>query len=489
MAEVVGLNLVKEPKIEVVIGKTTSEWVAAHNPIVFGFQRWDMILKTIEFSGGDYILEVDTIDPSTIITVGDYIYLKSTLYYDGSYEVLAVYSNTITIDFNGDYIADEIGVGCGYIYNASSLTKPAYYLQIDLYKLQPNTRLIKQFKIELDATGYGSINIQEYCKAQLSQFSSAQSYGGQAIKDTTLSNNFQFSYTEKWTTSAESATDYTFYASNAAKQIGDLYGQNMGEYLLYNLAETDGHGKFLTGFDRPTLFIDFNGVVLPFDLSFINMVENVSDDWYYVLTEIDASGGVAATLTGTPYALTNLAGYINRFDFYHFSINDAATLLKWTLYEDMSPKDQAVSEIKYIKIQRVCKNPFHIRWLNSLGGYDYWCFEDAQMFDIENKGGAIIQQYQEDLASSGGSDWFNSRTINKIASVDATQLTTNEFYQLSKIGATVELYRQTDIDGTDLPDKWHKLKLIDVTPQFNNYEPKHSISLKFAMPEINTQRF
>jgi hypothetical protein len=84
-----------------------------------------------------------------------------------------------------------------------------------------------------------------------------------------LGNRYNISYSENWfgyegDFSAMSTTDLSYF-TNSAKQIQDLYGSNMGEYVPFlETTGPDPKAKFLSDFEVPTYFPGF-----PFSLSFI----------------------------------------------------------------------------------------------------------------------------------------------------------------------------------------------------------------------------
>lgn len=73
---------------------------------------------------------------------------------------------------------------------------------------------------------------------------------------------YQLNTLEESGTAISDESNYIFVA-NAAKQIGQEYGQNMAEYVPYGF-EGIIKAKFLTKFDEPIFFTDY-----PFTLSFI----------------------------------------------------------------------------------------------------------------------------------------------------------------------------------------------------------------------------
>ena len=57
-----------------------------------------------------------------------------------------------------------------------------------------------------------------------------------------------------------------------------------------------------------------------------------------------------------------------------------------------------ITEIKRVKINRDCrKNPVYLMWKNSLGGWDFWLFDNKSENTIKTKAGELYDIYNEDI--------------------------------------------------------------------------------------------
>ncbi|CAB4152260.1 hypothetical protein UFOVP606_1, partial [uncultured Caudovirales phage] len=79
---------------------------------------------------------------------------------------------------------------------------------------------------------------------------------------------FNIQYREMWTGYEGSWSGISgnnlFYFVNSAKQIQQIYGTNMADYVPFFSATSDAQAKFMSDFEKPTYFKGF-----PFSLTFI----------------------------------------------------------------------------------------------------------------------------------------------------------------------------------------------------------------------------
>ena len=87
-----------------------------------------------------------------------------------------------------------------------------------------------------------------------------------------------------------------------------------------------------------------------------------------------------------------------------------------------------ITEIKKIYINTDCiRNPFYIRFVNQLGGYDYFMFEKSQKYESKGETGQLIEKSINDLRTETGNlkkintDLTNKVTVGK-ANVDNSTL-------------------------------------------------------------------
>ena len=230
----------------------TSRWTAAHNPVIYKFQRRDRNITNVVESGAQLRL---TLDDATDIAPGNMVYM-ATGKYKGAVLVEAVGGLSVWVSgmvLNG---AD----GAGYL----NLTRRNYKIEIKIYE-SGNNRLLGSTACVPFNTGAGTKDLGVYVAAYL-KLLNAFTYDVVNKRDVNASIKFYVTIQEKWTGGAGVLTSDAvnpIFAVNAAKQIGDVNGQNMSEYVL--VYPSTRAAKFLTKFRRP---VYFEGQ--PFSIGFIH---------------------------------------------------------------------------------------------------------------------------------------------------------------------------------------------------------------------------
>lgn len=251
-------------------GIFTSNWVALHNPIFFHFQRQDYAVASVEFAGANRVKVTLTnpIASNDTIEVGDFVYLNSGNY-DEVGEVASVVSSTV-ITLRIDYDIDASG---GFI-NLNT-GRENYRVAVQIVELTTSDVFVPVAEVNVtpDFRGLAKIDVHEWVKEIPNEgYDNGYDYETLNLKDLTLSGRFGLKFYENWSGNdavvdwddlvVSDATLHSF--ANAARQINASYGQNMAEYNPTGAPDLAGEAKWLTLFDRPTLFRGY-----PFDLQFI----------------------------------------------------------------------------------------------------------------------------------------------------------------------------------------------------------------------------
>ena len=228
-----------------------SRWTAAHNPVIYKFSRRDREVTAIIVSGSYLRLSVD----STGIVVGNKIYVGATKY-KGVGTVVNVSSGVVYVSGFNVTLGDD---GTGYI----NLSLRNYRIEISIYESGSNALLGLTSCVPF-TNGAGTKDVGKYVSAYL-KLQNTFAYDALNKRDTNGSIKFYITYKETYTGGGGdlvSDAAQPIYAVNAAKQIGDVNGQNMAEFVAaYPTTRT---AKFLTKFKRP---VYFEG--LPFSIGFI----------------------------------------------------------------------------------------------------------------------------------------------------------------------------------------------------------------------------
>lgn len=237
-----------------------SFWVAASNPIIYGFQRKDQVITSVSSNAGRIRITVNGVDLTTEISAGDVLYLNSDGVYDQNVTVTGIsFSTNTIIDCNNDlFISATSG---GFINLFSRLF---YFLEVQIFDEATNENLFNtDFRYIPDTKGIIRADFSIYLRELLSNLST-YTVVAENSRAEGFSQGFYIKYTEQWQGSSETQVDDVanpIWAVNAVRQIQQTLGQNLGEYVTFDLGQ---RAKFLTPFEVPKLWRDY-----PFSVSFI----------------------------------------------------------------------------------------------------------------------------------------------------------------------------------------------------------------------------
>lgn len=433
----------------------TSKWQAVHHPILWRLQRKDAIVTSTGFATGDFLgkfkLELSTTPPYAVM-VGINIDFYDTLGVKRSGIILDITGNFLTV--SNTYI---FGVVVEFVIFPNLYNN--YYIETAV--MDNGTNEIAVLRSTPLANGQANVDVHSALKT-LATYENNYNYSSVTAVDSGLSGKYKLKFRECYNFTKQaygSLTDFHYW-SNSAKQIRDLYGSNMGEYV----GNINVPCKFLSVFDKPTNFIGF-----PFSLSYI-----LGGDFSRKLRKNE--NGVTTEITS---ALIN-NGSLNRL-----KINDTTTAVKieyssGTLLDPFTYGGD-ITETKVIKINSECiQNAVALSWLNTLGGREHWVFGYNQTHGLETSQGATFEPYISDLENSRS----NIFDIEKFAQPNIT------------LGATVDI---EDIEGLKTilysvcVEMYVNGKWIGVRPQTGSFVIRESrdtnadIELTIALPFINIQ--
>ena len=113
-----------------------------------------------------------------------------------------------------------------------------------------------------------------------------------------------------------------------------------------------------------------------------------------------------------------------------------------------------ITEIKKIYINTDCiRNPFYIRFINQLGGYDYFMFEKSQKYEAKGETGQLIEKTVSDLRIATGNlkkintDLTNKVTVGK-ANLDNSTLEALQNHLLPAL--VIQWYNETTTQWVDI---------------------------------------
>lgn len=317
---------------------------------------------------------------------------------------------------------------------------------------------------------------------------------------------FAFRYRERW--DSGSSIWYNgpaeFYVTFSAKQLGDLYGGNMAEYVTL-LDEPAYKAKFMTLFEEPTAWAG-----LPFDVSYI-FSEDINVPVKVRTTSLDinkqptgvakpslllanqsdyigasASGNIAISKGQLPPISSDVVGGgkgVNRLMLAGYPA-PTAEYFQVQLYTGIDAEPNYITKPLIIQTLKPCSDPYiYLKWINTLGGWDYYRFGHDQLFQLTTS----------DLVSIDRNvfDWENDNTIaDTIKKSGINRITfggtvpSNKVSGLKGIQTSIKVMMLVNLN----PYKWHT-----VTINTGTFDVKRSrgafseFKFTISLPEINIQ--
>lgn len=299
----------------------TSRWGSAHQPTIFEFQRRDHIVDTIaENTGSDGGIEIviDS-DMTGELVVGEQIYLNDGVNYEGWFDVIDFYAQTspeqtvIIVDaplYTGSFGSPTDGF--------VNINRTGYFIEVKILEYTSGTPVEisdEYARFTSDSEGLIVADLQSWLKTLVTA-ENENDYLTTTFRAENIGQPYNIQFREYWKTNGFNewstlSDDNLHYTINGVKQIGELYGQNFGEYVMFppdtSSPITEGNrGLFLTMFEQPKYFVGF-----PFDLSFIYSQEYADSD--QDLIKIEEVTDINETFSSeTNTAIEENGGYVNR---------------------------------------------------------------------------------------------------------------------------------------------------------------------------------
>lgn len=260
------LNITSYPK-KVVNGDvaTASKWNAVHHAIGFKMQRRDVEVYSSLYnsSTGKLALHVMGLAEGS---VGDYIYFSSGVHSGIAQIDSIILSTTSVIYVNFSSLNTNYQAGGFVNYNTF---RKNYFVKTNILGVDSSFAyfVVGTSINKPDASGVVSVDVREFLKS-LVDYKDNFAYDRLNWKDEALGGRFNITYSENWTGNVGAfsgiSTVSLYGYVNASKQIQQIYGSNMGEYVPFKNYTTGERAKFLSDFEVPTYFPGF-----PFSLAFI----------------------------------------------------------------------------------------------------------------------------------------------------------------------------------------------------------------------------
>lgn len=474
-----------------------SRWNCAFHPILFKFQRRDLMLSNCtEYtgSGTGWQLEV-TGDYTNEIEIGDRVYVYNVSNIDTVTTVEDVwYGSGITTIIIAFIPGSELSFTYGFINLLDKRT--GYYVELDIIKKDKQTSIVDgypQFRDNLK--GIINANVQEWIASYLKSLRDNvyQAYSSTLVSDDYLGAGYYIKYREYWNENgyenwqwikheySENNNEEKFQYINAVKYVQDLYGQNAADWMglaIPGESIEKNTGKFLTMFEMPTYF---NGY--PWDISFIY-------DWYLAynsvslrMSELDYDINYQST-NGFTVNLSDVNGHVARYRLQNsWDVNTVYRVLM--LFAKKGFGLIPILIPKTILIDESCHdNPEYFRWLNPMGGFDYWLFDRSQEFVDEVSNEKTFEPFIEDLEDSNGRAFVLSKDKQETFTITAEQLSKQQAIGLRYMLSSVRVQRYLGRHAINNAHLWQEVRIKTGSfPIYETGENKFSFKATVLPPQ------
>lgn len=344
----------------------TSKWQAVEHPIKWELQRKDVLVVDSDSNVGLLRMELDDTPPAELF-VG-----MSIDYFDS----LGVRRRANITNISGNFVTVSNIYVSGRIIDFVIFTELYTNYYIETSVLENGTTEIGTLRTIPNIDGSATIDVHRFLKTKAT-YQNDFDYTLTTATDVGMSGKYKLKFRECYNFTQQAYGDLTGfrYWTNSAKQIRDLFGSNMAEYVT----RLNGQAKFLSVFDKPTHFLGY-----PFSLS-------------YIASELLLTKTLRRIENGSDVLLI---AHTNE-TIQRLSVSDTAqsvAIQYGTLVLPTFTLEGTLTETKEIKINQNCLlNPVCLSWLNTLGGREHWVFSYNQIHSIDTSVGATFEPYIQDL--------------------------------------------------------------------------------------------
>jgi hypothetical protein len=505
------ITLVKSPNKNI-YANVFCRWQSNRQPFIFEFVRQDAFYSSITNYLGKTLITASTSQfNGCTIAVGDVVTINDNNgIFSKSSTILQVLtdnsiSKVFTIDeqFSGNSFSGGF-INFGYREN--------YRIEVTLQGSVPSLNQsinLGTIKGSNNSKGIVKIDVRNLVTYEMIK-SNRFDFDTRNAKEYSGYLPFRITYQDKFildnvvTSSANAVNDSTYYfAIDGVKNSLSLYGQNFADYYPYRNDDTlITSAKFLTEFPQPTYFVDF-----PFSLSFIVSDEILKSLCTSEEDELNVNGDVInhqdfninTGLSKLPYLSQLLlsGNYNSSTQFVDVWINNGGTASDVYVADDYVANDYVydnaggigaearITEIKRVKINRDCrKNPIYLMWKNSLGGWDFWLFDNRSENVIKTKAGAIYDVYNEDIEREVSRSMIieNRQMKNIIVGDVVTQEDLIGLQGIEKSSAVYMLYDADKLE-TDPAIAWMMVNVVPSGFQYFNESDNIEVEVSFDIIE------
>lgn len=476
-----------------------SQYNCSHLPLIYRLQYLTAPIQSAEVASGSGNVRLQLPGESTMpllynrFAVGDMVYINTTLLV-GVYEILVVdlafpYPYSLYIEIDVPYAASMTG----FVYNPNV---PNYHLEVNVNGLNNATTLYEVWAtVNLFPNNEGLMifDVHEFINKYIVHYNDLLTVRNEL--NANVGSQFYLSWTEKWTGSTEvievdegvSTPNYSYFVS-AVKQLGESYGNNLAEYVLFDptgiFYETLLVAKFLSDFNTPTYFRGY-----PFELAFIMSLSVVSITMHFIQDTINLNGDIISTnsddisvVDGVGVHRLALIGQLAGETGILYDEGDVADDAL-PIYADVRITDDDsndLTETKRVKIQSTCLGKPFLRWAGTKGNWNFWQFN--KQHTVTTKSNVIIERgvWNEDVEDATATTEVIKRS--KIKSMTLfSRIVTDDFSGLQTLeeSAAVQLWQ---------PDTstWLTVIVDEKGVKYKSSQSFIDIEVTIMLPQRNT---
>lgn len=149
-----------------------------------------------------------------------------------------------------------------------------------------------------------------------------------------------------------------------------------------------------------------------------------------------------------------------------------------------TPSEDLTEEL-LIEVRTAPCNPVTLCWLNSLGAYETYCFEDLNgtfEHEIKTKIDAEFERYVEDLETDTNSTGITRKTVERTMRLGADSIDADIFVGLLDLVTSPAVFMMTERD----PLTWLSVKVSPGTFRYSEYD--RALEFTIELPNMFVQR-
>lgn len=135
-----------------------------------------------------------------------------------------------------------------------------------------------------------------------------------------------------------------------------------------------------------------------------------------------------------------------------------------------------------VEVRCVPPAPFYVRWVNTLGGVDYWMFAKSQQFAPSVGGTTLAERYVADPATATSNRQPYAITTTNAVTVGAEGIPTEAWEALRRLPFSPLIEWWNEKTG-----KWVRVTVAKYDGKYLTDHTTHSLEVEFNLPAINTQ--